>query len=51
MTNPVDLKTEEDVKVKFLLPFLRKKGYLESYCDFNVAVEVQEGRKRKSILC
>jgi len=49
MTNLVDLKTEEDVKVKFLLPFLRKKGYLESYCDFNVAVEVQEGRKRKSI--
>lgn len=49
MVNSKDLKTEEDVKVKFLLPFLRKKGYLDSYCDFNVAVEVQEGRKRKSI--
>lgn len=43
------LKTEEDVKIKFLLPYLEQRGYAQDCIDFNVAVEVQEGRKKKSI--
>jgi len=49
MFNDDILNTEEDVKIKFLLPYLQTKGYLQSYCSFNVAVEIQEGRKRKNI--
>jgi type I restriction enzyme M protein len=41
--------TEEDVKVKFLIPFLKQAGYKETYCDFEKAIEVQEGRKTKQI--
>ena len=41
--------TEEDVKVKFLVPFLRKLGYLEECIDYEVAINVQEGTKRKTI--
>ena len=43
------MKTEEDVKVKFLLPYLKSLGYLESTMSFEKAVEVQEGRKKKTI--
>ena len=43
------LKTEEDVKIKFLVPYLRSLGYTEEYLDFNKAIEVQEGRKQKTI--
>ncbi len=46
---PDDLRTEEDVKIKALLPFLRKLGYKDSYCEFDKAIEVQEGRKVKNI--
>ena len=41
--------TEEDVRVKFLVPYLRDRGYDEKCIDYEVAVEVQEGRKRKKI--
>ena len=41
--------TEEDVKVKFLIPFLKKHGYDGQCIDYEVAIEVQEGRKRKQI--
>ena len=40
---------EEDVKIKFLLPFLRERGYRETHIDFNVGISVQEGRKKKTI--
>ncbi|MHB8183368.1 MAG: N-6 DNA methylase [Candidatus Desulforudaceae bacterium] len=43
------LKSEEDVKIKFLLPLLRKHGYNEDCIDFELAIEVQEGRKKKTI--
>jgi hypothetical protein len=45
----MDLVSEEDVKVKFLLPFLEQKGYTIPCCDFNKSIEVQEGRKSKKI--
>lgn len=45
----MDLKTEEDVKVKFLLPQLKELGYRESHCEFEKAIEVHEGRKVKKI--
>jgi len=44
-----DLKSEDDVKIKFLLPYLRARGYNEDFCEFNKSIEVQEGRKRKNI--
>jgi type I restriction enzyme M protein len=44
-----DLNTEEDVKIKFLLPLLEGLGYKRSFCEFNKDIEVQEGRKRKHI--
>lgn len=43
------MKTEEDVKVKFLLPYLEEHGYKPSQCEFEKAIEVQEGRKHKNI--
>jgi type I restriction enzyme M protein len=43
------LHTEEDVKIKFLLPLLEKLGYKLSHCEFEKAIEVQEGRKQKTI--
>jgi type I restriction enzyme M protein len=42
-------RTEEDVKVKFLLPFLRDRGYKDECIRFEQAVTVQEGRKQKTI--
>ena len=41
--------TEEDVKVKFLIPYLRERGYDEKCMSYEVGIEVQEGRKRKHI--
>lgn len=41
--------TEEDVKVKFLIPFLEEHGYDGECIDYEVAIDVQEGRKRKQI--
>ena len=44
-----DFQSEEDVKIKFLLPLLREHGYPEEFCEFNKTIEVHEGRRRKSI--
>lgn len=44
-----DWKSEEDVKIKFLLPYLEERGYKKNCIRFNVSVEVQEGRKVKTI--
>lgn len=43
------LRTEEDVKVKHLVPLLDGLGYHRDCIDFEVAIEVQEGRKKKQI--
>ena len=43
------LRTEEDVKIKILLPFLESEGYSTSLCEFEKAIEVHEGRKSKTI--
>ena len=39
--------TEEDVRVKFLVPYLRDRGYDEKCIDYEVAIEVQEGSARR----
>lgn len=44
-----DLKTEEDVKIKFLVPYLKALGYDSDCLEFNSPIEVQEGRKQKTI--
>lgn len=44
-----DWKSEEDVKFKFLVPYLEERGYKKESVRFNVSVEVQEGRKVKTI--
>ncbi len=46
---PTDLRSEEDVKIKFLVPFLQHKGYESRCIDFNKPIEIQEGRKQKTI--
>lgn len=43
------LKTEEDVKVKILLPLLREKGYDLDLCDFEKSINVQQGRQSRNI--
>ena len=48
MTN-VRLATEEDVRIKALVPYLSELGYDQNCIDYEVAIEVQEGRKRKRI--
>ncbi|MCC5091049.1 N-6 DNA methylase [Xanthomonas campestris] len=40
---------EENVKIHKLLPLLESKGYKRNCMDFEVAVEVHEGRKKKTI--
>ena len=44
-----NIHSEEDVKFKFLVPFLEDRGYKREHIDFNVAIEVHEGRKKKTI--
>jgi type I restriction enzyme M protein len=46
MTN---CKTEDDVKIQVLLPYIEGLGYKTNHCEFNKAIEVQEGRKVKKI--
>jgi type I restriction enzyme M protein len=41
--------SEEDVKIKFLVPYLKERGYKEDAMDFEVPIEVHEGRKKKTI--
>lgn len=43
------LKSAEDVKLKFLLPFLEERGYKKDCVRLNVPVAVREGRKVKAI--
>lgn len=43
------MRTEEDVKIHHLLPLLERQGYSTSQCSFELAVEVQEGRRVKKI--
>jgi type I restriction enzyme M protein len=43
------VRSEEDVKIQFLLPYLRERGYLDECVRFEVAAPVQEGRKQKTI--
>lgn len=43
------IRSEEDVKFKFLVPYLERLGYRQDCIAFNVAVQVQEGRKKKTI--
>ncbi|HWG10699.1 MAG TPA: N-6 DNA methylase [Rhodanobacteraceae bacterium] len=43
------IHSEEDVKFKFLVPYLESIGYKRDCIAFNVAVQVQEGRKKKTI--
>lgn len=43
------LHSEEDVKFKFLVPYLAARGYKQACIAFNVAVDVHEGRKKKTI--
>ncbi len=45
----VKLVSEEDVKFKFLVPYLEQLGYKAECIAFNVPVNVQEGRKKKTI--
>jgi type I restriction enzyme M protein len=44
-----DYKSEEDVKIQFLLPLLRDHGYKDACVRFEEAIKVQEGRKEKTI--
>jgi len=44
-----EYKSEEDVKVKFAIPYLEKKGYSKELMEFNKSIKVQEGRKQKTI--
>lgn len=48
-TEPKTLRTEEDVKIKYLLPLLKELGYTEACFEFERGIEIQEGRKRKTI--
>ena len=41
--------SEEDVKFKFLVPYLAERGYKQDCIAFNVAIAIQEGRKKKTI--
>jgi type I restriction enzyme M protein len=43
------LHSEEDVKFKFLVPYLESRGYKQNCMAFNVPISVQEGRKKKTI--
>jgi len=42
-------KSEEDVKIQFLIPYLKELGYNQNCMDFNISIDVQEGRKSKTI--
>jgi hypothetical protein len=44
-----DLRTEEVVKIHFLLPYLAQRGYTTASMVFEQGIEVQEGRRHKTI--
>ncbi|MFB6089264.1 MAG: N-6 DNA methylase [Candidatus Aenigmatarchaeota archaeon] len=41
--------SEEDVKFKFIVPFLEEKGYSKELMDFDKSIKIHEGRKEKTI--
>ena len=43
------LFSEEDVKIKFLIPYLAEYGYSGDCISYNVSIVVQQGRKQKTI--
>lgn len=47
MEYKIDCKSEEDVKVKVVLPFLQKLGYNLEQMEFEKTIEVNEGTKKK----
>ena len=49
MSSILNINSEEDVKFKFLVPYLESLGYRQECMAFNVSISVQEGRKKKTI--
>ena len=49
MEYKLDCKSEEDVKVKVVLPYLQKLGYSLDQMEFEKTIEVNEGIKKKNI--
>ncbi|MFB4212951.1 N-6 DNA methylase [Shouchella sp. JSM 1781072] len=45
----MSLQTEEDVKIKKVLPYLKTLGFNEDLMDFEKSIVVQQGRKIKHI--
>ena len=41
--------SEEDIKINCLLPYLAERGYKQNCMDFELPIEVHEGRKKKTI--
>lgn len=46
----MDCKSEEDVKVKIVIPFLQKLGYSLENMEFEKTIEVNAGIKKKIFL-
>lgn len=49
MEYKLDCKSEEDVKVKIVIPFLQKLGYSLENMEFEKTIEVNAGVKKKNI--
>jgi type I restriction enzyme M protein len=49
LPNSSDYSSEDDVRFKFVVSYLKKKGYSVDCVDFNKSIKVQEGRKEKTI--
>lgn len=49
MEYKINCKSEEDVKVKVVLPYLQKLGYGLDQMEFEKTIEINEGTKKKSI--
>lgn len=48
-TDNGEFNSEEDVKVKYLLPKLKKKGYDKHQCEFEKSIQVHKGGEKKTI--
>lgn len=44
-----EYSNEEEVKIKFLLPYLRARGYKDACFAFGIPIVVQQGRKQVTI--
>lgn len=49
MEYKINCKSEEDVKVKVVLPYLQKLGYNLEQMEFEKTIEVNQGAKKKKI--